>query len=40
MNRDRTGQRGALNASRDSKLLLALTFGGCAAGFVCMQTKR
>ena len=40
MNKDRTGQRGAPNASRDSRLLSALTFGGCAAGLACMQSNR
>ncbi len=29
-----------MNASLDSSLLLALTFGGCAAGLACMQSKR
>ena len=33
-------QRYALNASFDSALLWALTFGGCAAGLAYMQTKR
>lgn len=33
-------QRYALNASLDSSLLWALTFGGCAAGFAYMQSKR
>ena len=33
-------QRYALNASLDSSLLWALTFGGCAAGLACMQSKR
>jgi hypothetical protein len=40
MNMDRAGRCGAPNASRDSRLLSALTFGGCAAGLVCMQSKR
>ncbi|MDO9299700.1 hypothetical protein [Bradyrhizobium sp.] len=33
-------QRYALNASLDSSLLWALTFGGCAAGLAYMQSKR
>jgi hypothetical protein len=33
-------QRYALNASFDSALLWAITFGGCAAGLAYMQTKR
>ena len=33
-------QRYALNASFDSSLLWALTFGGCAAGLAYMQTNR
>ena len=33
-------QRYALNASLDSSLLWALTFGGCAAGLACMQSQR
>lgn len=33
-------QRYALNASFDSSLLWALTFGGCAAGLAYMQSKR
>ena len=33
-------QRYALNASLDSSLLWALTFGGCAAGFAYMQSNR
>ncbi len=33
-------QRYALNASFDSALLWAMTFGGCAAGLAYMQTKR
>ena len=33
-------QRYALNASLDSSLLWALTFGGCAAGLAYMQSNR
>ena len=33
-------QRYALNASFDSALLWALTFGGCAAGLAYYQSKR
>jgi hypothetical protein len=33
-------QRYALNASFDSALLWALTFGGCAAGLAYSQSKR
>ena len=33
-------QRYGLNASLDSSLLWALTFGGCAAGFAFMQSNR
>ena len=33
-------QRYALNASFDSSLLWAITFGGCAAGFAYVQSKR
>jgi hypothetical protein len=33
-------QRYALNASLDSALLWALTFGGCAAGLAYSQSKR
>jgi hypothetical protein len=33
-------QRYALNASFDSALLWAITFGGCAAGLAYMQTQR
>jgi hypothetical protein len=33
-------QRYGLNASLDSSLLWALTFGGCAAGLAFMQSKR
>ena len=33
-------QRYALNASFDSSLLWALTFGGCAAGLAYMQSNR
>jgi hypothetical protein len=33
-------QRYGLNASLDSSLLWALTFGGCAAGLAYMQSKR
>ena len=33
-------QRYALNASLDSALLWALTFGGCAAGLAYMQSNR
>ena len=29
-----------MNASLDSSLRQALTFGGCAAGLACMQSKR
>ena len=33
-------QRYGLNASLDSALLWALTFGGCAAGLAYSQSKR
>jgi hypothetical protein len=33
-------QRYGLNASLDSSLLWALTFGGCAAGLAFMQSNR
>ena len=33
-------QRYALNASLESSLLWALTFGGCAAGLAYMQSNR
>jgi hypothetical protein len=33
-------QRYSMNASLDASLLWALTFGGCAAGFAYMQSKR
>jgi hypothetical protein len=33
-------QRFGLNASLDSALLWALTFGGCAAGLAYSQSKR
>jgi hypothetical protein len=33
-------QRYALNASLDSSLLWALTFGGCAAGLAYAQSNR
>jgi hypothetical protein len=33
-------QRYALNASLDSALLWALTFGGCAAGLAYSQSNR
>jgi len=33
-------QRYALNASLESCLLWALTFGGCAAGLAYMQSNR
>ena len=33
-------QRYALNASLDSSLLWALTFGACAAGLAYMQSNR
>ena len=33
-------QRYALNASLESALLWALTFGGCAAGLAYSQSKR
>jgi hypothetical protein len=33
-------QRYALNASLESALLWALTFGGCAAGFAYSQSNR
>ena len=33
-------QRYMLNASLDSALLWALTFGGCAAGLAYSQSKR
>ena len=33
-------QRYALDASLDTSLLWALTFGGCAAGLAYMQSKR
>ena len=33
-------QRYALNATLESSLLWALTFGGCAAGLAYMQSKR
>ena len=33
-------QRYALNASLDSSLIWALTFGGCAGGLAYMQSKR
>ena len=33
-------QRYGLNASLDSALLWALTFGGCAAGLAYMQSNR
>ena len=33
-------QRYGLNASLDSSLLWALTFGGCAAGLAFMQSTR
>jgi hypothetical protein len=33
-------QRYALNASLESSLLWAVTFGGCAAGLAYMQSNR
>ena len=33
-------QRYGLNASLDTSLIWALTFGGCAAGLAYMQSKR
>ena len=33
-------QRYGLNATLDSSLLWALTFGGCAAGLAYMQSNR
>jgi Na+-transporting NADH:ubiquinone oxidoreductase subunit NqrB len=33
-------QRYAMNASLDSSLLWALTFGGCAAGLAYVQSSR
>ena len=33
-------QRYALNATLESSLLWAVTFGGCAAGLAYMQSKR
>jgi hypothetical protein len=33
-------QRYVLNASLDTSLLWALTFGGCAAGLAYMQSNR